>query len=90
MVGGLEYGLESWSSVLESVLEYRKAILGLVLKYSRVVLVLGLDLRLSVLGLDSYSAKAVLVPSLSIYEATNIDSVVQILVSALRKFFSDA
>ena len=57
----LEYGLESRSSVLESVvlLEYRKAVLGLVLEYHRAVLVLGLDLRLPVLGLDSYSATAI-------------------------------
>ena len=41
--------------VLESVLEYRRAIL-----------VLGLDLRLPVLELDSYSAKVALVASLSI------------------------
>ena len=59
-LGGLEYG----SSILESVLEYRNAVLGLVLEYRREVLVLGLDLRFPVLGLDSYSAKAVLVPSL--------------------------
>ena len=65
MVAGLDYGPESWSSVLESVLEYRRAVLGLVLEYSRAVLVLGLDLRLSVLGLDSYSAKAVLVAPLA-------------------------
>ena len=52
--------------VLESVLEYRNAVLGLVLEYRREVLVLGLDLRFPVLGLDSYSAKAVLVPSLGI------------------------
>ena len=50
--------------VLESVLEYRNAVLGLVLEYRREVLVLGLDLRFPVLGLDSYSAKTVLVPSL--------------------------
>ena len=56
--------LESKSSVLESVLEYRNAVLGLVLEYRREILVLGLDLRFPVLGLDSYSAKAVLVPSL--------------------------
>ena len=60
----LEYGLEYGSSVLESVLEYRNAVLGLVLEYRREVLVLGLDLRFPVLGLDSYSAKAVLVASL--------------------------
>ena len=58
MVAGLEYGLKSGSPVLESVLEYRTAVLGLA------VLELGLDMRLSVLRLDSYSAKAVLVPSL--------------------------
>ena len=52
MVGGLESG--------------SKAVLGLVFEYRRVVLVLELDLRLSILGLDSYSAKAVLVPSLVI------------------------
>ena len=63
-VGGLEYGLEYWSSVFESVLEYRNAVLGLVLEYRRAVLVLGLDLKFPVLGLDSYSAKAVLVASL--------------------------
>ena len=39
---------------------------GLVLEYRRAVLVLGLDLKLSVLGLDSYSAKSVLVPYLII------------------------
>ena len=44
----LESELEYGSSVLESVLEYRRAILGL-------------DLRLPVLGLDSYSATAILV-----------------------------
>ena len=42
--------------VLESVLEYRRA-----------VLVLGLDLRLSVLVLDSYSATAVLVIEINKY-----------------------
>ena len=34
---------------------------GLVLEYRRAVLVLGLDMRLPVLGLDSYSTTAILV-----------------------------
>jgi hypothetical protein len=53
-------GLKSGSPVLEFVLEYRNA----VLEYCRVVIVLGIDLRLPVLGLNSYLAKAVLILSL--------------------------
>ena len=45
---GPEMEYSSPGLVLESVLEYRNAVLGLVLEYRPAVLVLGLDLRLSV------------------------------------------
>ena len=48
-MGGADRGPESGS----------KAVLGLVLEYRRVVLVLGLDSRFPVLGLDLYSAMAI-------------------------------
>jgi hypothetical protein len=49
-------GLESGSLALEYILKYCNAALRLVLKYCRAVLILGLDLRLTELKLDSYSA----------------------------------
>ena len=48
---------------------------GLVLEYRRAILVLGLDLRLPVLELDSYSAKVALVASPVLPESDLIDSI---------------
>jgi hypothetical protein len=62
-----ESGLEFRNSVLESVVQYCNALLGLVLEFRMAVRVLGLDLRLPVLGLDSYSAAAILVIEINYY-----------------------